>query len=96
MINPQKVCRDHGFETVSLAWTERGYWTVWVHGVDVAEGGCAQGRGDTPAQALADVIRTVRVYREDEAVRAATGEDARSRRIAALKAELSTLTGEPA
>jgi hypothetical protein len=94
MINPKEIAREHRFDTVTVTWTERGYWTVWVHGIDVGPEQCSRGCGNDPDQALADVLRKVRIYREDEALRAIAGKDARSRKIAALKAELASLAGD--
>lgn len=96
MINPQDFAREHKFDTVEIAWTQRGYWMACVHGKGTGEFDCANGRGDTPEAAADDVLKRVRTYREERAALRAGGEDAKAARIAKIKAELESLTGEPA
>lgn len=96
MICPQKVCQENGFETVEIRWTNRGYWGATAHGKDTGEFGCAQVYGDTPEGAIANLLKEIRTYREDKAAIAAGNKAAKEKRIASIKAELASLTGETA
>ena len=96
MINPQDFAREHDFSTAAISWTERGYWIVTVHGKDTGEFGCASSFGDTPKAAAAALLKNVRTYREDVAAIAAGEEAAKAKRIAAIRAELVSLTGQAA
>lgn len=96
MINPQDIAREHKFETVEIAWTERGYWMACVHGKETGEFGCTNGNGPTPDAAIAQVLKNVRTYREERAALKAGNKDAKAARIAKIRAELEALTGEAA
>lgn len=96
MICPKKICQEHGFTTVEIRWTNRGYWGATAHGKDTGEFGCAQVYGDTPEAAVANLLKEVRTYREDLAAIAAGDVAAKARRIEAIRAELASLTGEAA
>lgn len=96
MINPQNVCREHGFDTVEIGWAAFKNWRATAHGKDVGEFGCNFGYGATPETALSDLMKNIRVHREDKAAIAAGNREAKAKRIAAIKAELASLTGEPA
>jgi len=94
MICPKQICQEHGFETVEIAWTQRGYWRALAHGKNVGEFGCNNEYGDTPEKAVAGLLKNIRTYREDKAAIAAGDKAAKAKRIQAIKAELASLTGE--
>ena len=96
MINPQDIAREHKFETVEIAWTERGYWIACVHGKNTGEFNCNNGRGDTAEEAVSEALKSVRTYREERAAIKAGDKGAKARRVAQLKAELFGLTGASA
>lgn len=96
MICPKKICQEHGFTTVEIKWTNRGYWGATAHGKDTGEFGCAQVYGDTPEAAVANLLKEIRTYREDLAAIAAGDTAAKAKRIEAIRAELASLTGEAA
>lgn len=96
MISPEKFGREHGFDSTSLSWRCNGRWSATAHGEDTGEFGCATGYGDTPENAVTDLLDKIRIYRDERAAIADGDEAAKARRIEAIKAELSSLTGEAA
>ena len=93
MINLQQIAREHKFETVEIAWTQRDYWIATVHGENTGEFRCNKGRGDTAEAAVAEALKNVRTYRAARAAINAGNKGAKARRVAQLKAELSELEG---
>src|SRR3546814_13484470 len=95
MINPKAIALEHKFTTVDVAWHDYGGWVVTVHERATGEFGCNVGSGADPESALADALTKVRNYREDRAAIAAGNRAAKAKRIAYIKAQLASLTGQP-
>lgn len=96
MIDVREFAIEHKFDSAYISWNKSGRWNVTVHGNQVGEFGCCFGHGDTPEEAATALLKNVQTYRSDVEAIAAGEEAAKAARIAKIKAELESLTGEPA